>query len=353
MSCPFPPLSGWRLSAAHLCGFTLGSHLAAALPIGYQFAAMALILLGGGCTEELDWPPGQQQRISGSPAEVDFGAPFPLTVERVWPQGAAQQEWDPAWLAPLHLRELDHHREVRDGQVYESRRLEARVFQLGTIELWPRLVRGIGEGAEDQSSPVGEPLRVEVRSILPPGDPRIAEAPPGPLPVPLPFWQQHRQGILAALIASLVLYGAHRLRSPSSQQQAESVPIDASWNPWLRFEALRTEMQRPEVDWKLFAVRARSLVHEGIYRVGQVEVRCRCREEITARLMHEDRLDPVGVQALDTLLQRSEEVIFATASTQSVGELLETLNQALLALSSIASGPGPSVSPSQQPGEGA
>lgn len=74
-------------------------------------------------------------RVVTLPGQVDFAAPFEVTVERRWPAAAAPPAWRDAWLAPLRVRTATREVREQDGFSLERRTLRAWAFLTGQLEV--------------------------------------------------------------------------------------------------------------------------------------------------------------------------------------------------------------------------
>ncbi|MBI4882038.1 MAG: hypothetical protein HY812_20615, partial [Planctomycetes bacterium] len=82
-------------------------------------------------------------RVTAAPSEVEFGAAFPLTVERAWRAGSAPEEWSDQQLSPLVVQPLACDLHEEGGRVEETRTFLCRAFSLEDVALpgWTLRVR--------------------------------------------------------------------------------------------------------------------------------------------------------------------------------------------------------------------
>lgn len=110
-------------------------------------------------------------------AEVTFGQPFTLRVERSWRRGMRPSAFDARALSPLVVEQTDSSTQQRGELVVETRRFRAQAFVRESVTVGPlRLVAAPEQGGAPVEA-ASEPLVVAVRSSLPAGGDLAVEQP--------------------------------------------------------------------------------------------------------------------------------------------------------------------------------
>ena len=190
---------------------------------------LAILLARGAQAQELDPDLRVWIDVRVPQPVVEFGAPFPLEVVRVWRSGFEPSDWKDAALAPLRVQ-LVERREERVGELVR----ETLSFRAHAFSLEPLLVPSVellakdGQGRELAS--VSAPLHIQVGSTLEGRDPVEPEGLPPLLPAgaePGSRWPLY--AVLAGFLTGLVWFFARiaartRERTPVSQE----VPVPSS-----------------------------------------------------------------------------------------------------------------------------
>ncbi len=153
--------------------------------------------------------PAPSVRAVVSDGEVELGRAFPLTVVRVWRNGAEEPAWSDDRLSPLVVRRVEIERRASGSFVEETRRYRAYAFALGRLTL-PAL------------SDLDAPVRLKVRPALDPREPGQVELPVGLLDEPV-RWPIFLGAGLAALLTLVVIVRVRR-RPPEPEPSAEPAP---------------------------------------------------------------------------------------------------------------------------------
>ncbi len=120
-------------------------------------------------------------RITPGAFDIEPGAPFPLTVTRVWKKDLDPAAWSDRTLAPLALKLVEESRRDAGTRVEETLRYLAHAFSLKDIVVrGAKLVAKPKDGGAERSV-VATGFRVRVRPVLDaknPGPPELPGDPP-------------------------------------------------------------------------------------------------------------------------------------------------------------------------------
>ena len=197
-------------------------------------------------------------RVSADRAEVGFGLPFEVTVERAWPIGIVPDTWDDRLLEPLAVRPLEHERRDVGVEVRERRRYQAFAFQVGEFVIpSPAAVSGPGV----------EALRLVVHSSLPAADGGAIELPADLQFVPIPWLRWSIGAVVGfAMLAGIVTFV--RARAARAVVPAVMPPAAPTESPLARarrrLELLRGSVPDREAAIEAFYVEASGLVRDYI-----------------------------------------------------------------------------------------
>jgi hypothetical protein len=212
--------------------------------------------------------------------EVAFGAPFPITVVRVWDRDLAPHAWDDGALAPLRVV-LETVARREDGRrVEETRRFRAYAFDRESVSVAPLSFLA--------TPPTGGPARVatspgvelRVRPLLDPASPGAIEIPAAFGQPPSGLW------LWPAIVAAVVVLGAASFvaarrgrRLPAIDAPRASSPRDRSL---ARLQALRRAAPQSSEDVEAWCIEAAAILRDDLADVSAVRAREMTTEEILA-----------------------------------------------------------------------
>lgn len=143
-------------------------------------------------------------------AEVAFGQPFTLRVERSWRRGMRPSAFDARALSPLVVEQRESSTQQRGELVVETRRFRAQAFVREPVTLGPlRLVAAPENGGEPVEA-TSAPVVVAVRSSLP-GDGDLAVE--QPMELARPEATRGWGGVVAIVVVAVLALVARALRS--------------------------------------------------------------------------------------------------------------------------------------------
>lgn len=177
--------------------------LVLALPLAWPLA---------GCGGAVPIPAADVAIRLQAPDAADFGQPFVLTVVRQHRVGLQPQPIPPQALAPLSVQpESSAQRRVGD-MVELADRYRAFAFATGELVVPPVSFAALPRGGGAAAIATSAPLRLTVRSLLPPGDAGRPELPSGLLELPGTPWRSAGPWLAAAAVAlALVVWWRQRL----------------------------------------------------------------------------------------------------------------------------------------------
>ena len=102
--------------------------------------AVICAVAASGCTDAPQLPADDLAiSITTKTANVAFGAPFVLTVDRVWDAALRPEEWSDETLSPLVVRQRSVSLHEGDGRVLERRVFDAHAYVVGDLRVLPPL----------------------------------------------------------------------------------------------------------------------------------------------------------------------------------------------------------------------
>lgn len=266
---------------------------------------LVLLLAACGGSELADQP--AVQRIQVDETQLDFGAAFSVQVVRIWERDWQAQPWDEAVLAPLQVQQRDVRVRERGRHRVETRRFQARLFELGRVEMRPQGFEVADPDSGERFLAASEPVVFEVRSILPPGDTLEPELPGGPLRTGEAPWRGGRRSWLAALLFLVLI----ALLLGPGPRLARAARGGARVTPWERFAELRDGPHALPEDRRRLALNARALARDEVARRMRLPADARCREEILAAVDAAPGWAPIERAALAYVLDLGERARFA------------------------------------------
>lgn len=148
-------------------------------------------------------------------AEVAFGEPFVVRVERSWPISMRASAFDERALAPLEIESIGVERTESAVSVNESRRYRAQAFVRDEVAIGPLRMIAVPSAGGAPIESRSEPLALIVRSSLRGDDDGKVEQPMALLQPPT-----RGSGALAALVATLAFVALMGIRFLRSQRRA-------------------------------------------------------------------------------------------------------------------------------------
>jgi len=144
-------------------------------------AAPALLALLCACGEVPEIPHTDLGvTLSVDALRVTFGAPFELTVDRVWKASFEPEEWSDETLLPLVVRAESTERHKAGGRVLERRVFRAHAFEVGDVRVLPPLFVATDTATGEEQTTTGNTLDFFVAPTLDASAPGEVEFPPGP-----------------------------------------------------------------------------------------------------------------------------------------------------------------------------
>jgi len=154
---------------------------------------------------------------------VAFGAPFTLTVDRVWSASLQPEEWNDQTLLPLVVRERSVSVHQAGGHLLERRVFTAHAYDVGDVRVLPPLFVAVDPESDEERETSGEGFDLFVTATLDPEFPGAVEFPPGPPSGSTP-WSVLIVGLGAALAAFALLVVTRRRRGPDPRAETPSPP---------------------------------------------------------------------------------------------------------------------------------
>jgi len=256
--------------------------------------------------EAVDPRAGPGIRIVATPAEVTFGAPFQVEIERSWPTGWSPEAPPEDLLDPLETRLLGSCRKENGGVVRERLQFQARGFLLGPVALPSLSFRAHPPGGAAPVEARSGPLLIQVISALPEGvSTDEAEIPRDLLMRPpeaetwSAWWLWPAAG--GILLALLILRRRSQRRRPEEEQEDDPLTLVLE---------LERDLAGSAAGGREAALRLSRLAKTALSRRLGESVSGMTRQEIGEAVAATPlRKDEVVAGALD-LLQRLEDAIY-------------------------------------------
>lgn len=266
-------------------------------------------------------------RVTVGATDVELGAPFPITVVRVWSKELVPAAWDDRALAPLVLRLERTTRREDARRVEETRRYRGYAFARSDV-LVPaaKLVARPHDGGADVTVRA-EPLHLRVKPLLhakAPGAPELAtEA----LAEPRPRWP-YAAG--AAVLVVLLGFAVLRRRRPPAPPLAPpppppAPPVPADATALATLARIRARASAAPAELALDVADATGVLRGYLADRFGAPAAERTSEEILADASLADALAPARHAALRDVLGHSDRVKFA-AHAPSRAERLTLLD---------------------------
>jgi hypothetical protein len=177
--------------------------------------------------------------VAADAAEVDLGAPFTVTVTRIWLADLEPGELPDDALSPLSVTLLETSRREDGRHVEETRRYRAWAYALEDVTVPPIAFTVRSSSGAAERTARSSRLDVRVRPALDPADPGPPELPGGLMSAGSSWWIVVAAVVVLVAAALAIVLRRRRAAIPSDEPEDDAGP--APWERALgRLAALRS-----------------------------------------------------------------------------------------------------------------